>query len=96
MNHTFIISRNEAEYILVAQHDRLIDFGLSKPGALLAAGKYLDRNVFAAPAATPHLAEASFADHLDQLHLTRNGPLHQQRQTGYSIPNSGKQLRISI
>lgn len=82
LNRTFIIGRDKSENILMAQHDSLVDFCLAKPWALLAAGEDFDGHKFAAPASTPHFAKSSFADHLDQLDLTGDRALHQQRKTG--------------
>lgn len=73
---TFIIRRDEPEYILVSQHHGLVDLSLPEPGALLPRGEDLDGDVLAPPAAAPHLAEAALADDVHQLDLTSDGALH--------------------
>lgn len=85
---TLIVGCYETQYILVTQHYSLIDLRLTKPGAFLATREDFDGHVLATPTSAPHLAEASLANHMAQLHLACNGALHQQRQSSWE-ENSG-------
>ena len=77
---TFVVCGDKAEYVLVSQHDGLVDLGLPEPRALLPGREDLHGHTLAAPPTLPHLAEPTLPDDLLQLDLTRDGPLYQQRQ----------------
>lgn len=75
-NQTFVISRYEAQNVLVTQHHCLVDLGLAEPRAFLPGGEYLNGDVLASPAAAPDLSKATLADYVHQLDLAGYGPLH--------------------
>lgn len=50
-----------AEDVLVVEHDRAVDLGLSGPWGLVAGEEDLDGNVFAVPCSAPHFAVTTFA-----------------------------------
>ena len=77
---TFVVGGDEAQDVLVPQHDRLVDLGLPEPGALLPGREDLDGDLLAAPLPPPHLAEAPLPDALLQDDGPGDGPLDQQRQ----------------
>lgn len=83
---TFVIRGDEAQDVLVPQHDRLVDLGLSEPGALLPGREDLDRHVSAAPLPSPHLPKAAFSYDLLQNDGPGHGPLHKQWQTCRGSP----------
>lgn len=65
----------------MTQHDRLIDFCLTEPGALLPRGEDLHCHFLSSPLSPPHLPKAAFPDTLLQDDGPGNGPLHQQWET---------------
>merc|ERR1712047_92121 len=74
-----VVGRDEAEDVLVAQHDRLVDLRLPEPALLVPAGEDLHRHVLAPPPASPHLSKSSLPNTLLQSHLSGNAPLHKER-----------------
>lgn len=77
-NRTFVIGCNETEYIVMSQHDSLIDFSFPKPGAFLSRTEYLDGDVLSSPATPPDFTESSLANGFDQLNLSCYTALHQK------------------
>lgn len=63
------------------QHDCLVDFSLSEPGALLSGREDLHGHVSAPPLPPPDFAEASFSYDLLQDDGPGHRPLHKQGQT---------------
>lgn len=78
---TFVVCGDEAEDILVPEHDGLVDLGLPKPRAFLSGGEDLDGHLLSSPLAPPHLSEAALPDALLQDDGSGYSPLHQQRET---------------
>lgn len=75
---TFVVGSDEAQDVLVSQHDGLIDVGLAKPRPLVPGGEDLDGHVLPPPLPSPHLAEATLPDGLLQDDGAGDGALHQQ------------------
>lgn len=65
----------------MAEHDGLIDFSLTEPGALLSGREDLHCHVTAPPTSSPHLPEAPFANDLLEDNCSGHGSLDKQRQT---------------
>lgn len=59
---TFVVSGDEAQNILVAKHDGLVNLCFSKPGPFLSGGEDLDCHLFSSPLPPPHLTKATLAD----------------------------------
>lgn len=78
---TFVVGSNEAQDVLVAEHDGLVDFSFTKPGALLTRGEDLHGDVSSSPLPPPHLPKAAFTNDLLQHYGTSHCPLDKQRQT---------------
>ena len=78
----FVVRRDEAEDVLVPQHDGLVDLGLAEPGLLVPAGEDLDGDAAPAPRPPPHLPVAALADALHQPHLPRDRALLELRVAG--------------
>ena len=78
---TFVVSGYEAQYVVVAEHDGLVDLSLAEPRALLSGREDLHGHVAAPPAAPPHLSETPLPDDLLQDDGPGHGPLDEQRQT---------------
>lgn len=78
---TFIICCNEAQDVFVAQHDCLVDLGLSEPRALLSGGEDLHSHVSSSPLPSPHLAETPLSNDLLQHDGPGHSALHKQGQT---------------
>ena len=78
MRPTFVVGGDEAEDVLVPQHDSLVDLRLPEPRTLLTSVEDLDSHILTPPPPSPHLPITPFADDLVQLDLPGNGPLHQQ------------------
>lgn len=74
---TFVVGSDEAQDVLVSQHDSLVDLGLPEPGALLAGGEDLHGHFLPTPLPPPHLPEAALPDALLQDDGPGNGTLHQ-------------------
>merc|ERR1719234_772129 len=74
-----VVRSDEAEDVLVAQHHRLVDLGLSEPALLISAGEDLHSNVLPSPPPAPDLPKSSFPNALLQSHLPGNAPLHEER-----------------
>lgn len=85
----FVVGGNESKDVVVSQHRCLIDFGFTCPRALFAAREDFDGNAFASPATAPDLPEATVADHLFKLNLTRNRTLNKQRQSSRARSRGG-------
>lgn len=77
---TFVVGSDEAQNVLVSQHDGLVDVGLAKPRPLVPGGEDLHGHVLPSPLPSPHLAIATLADGLLQDDGPGYGPLHQQRE----------------
>lgn len=77
---TFVIGSDESKDIVVPEHHRLVNFGLSKPRPFFARAEDFHSNVFASPTTTPHLAKPTFSDRLHQLNLAGYASLYQKRQ----------------
>lgn len=77
---TFVVGSNEAQDVLVPQHDSLVDLCLSEPGALLSRGENLHRNLLATPFPPPNFAKAALPDALLEDDGSGDGSLDQQRQ----------------
>lgn len=84
-----VVGGDESEDVVVSQHGCLIDFGFTGPRTFFAAREYFDGHAFASPATAPDLPEATVADHLFQLNLTRNRTLNEQRQAGRAGSRGG-------
>lgn len=69
---TLVVGGDEAQDVLVPQHDGLVDLSLSEPGALLPGGEDLHGHVASAPLPSPHLPEATLPYDL----LQNDGPGH--------------------
>lgn len=67
---TFVISRNEAQDVVMSEHDGLINLGLAEPRPLVPGGEDLDSHVLSSPLSSPNLTEATFPDAL----LEDDGP----------------------
>lgn len=78
---TFVVGSDEAQDVLVTQHDCLVDLGLAEPRALLTGREDLDRHLLVSPLPPPHLAEAALPDALLEYDGPGYGPLNQQGQT---------------
>ncbi len=81
MIHTFVVSGYEAQDVFMAEHDGLIDFSLTEPGALLSGRENLHRYVTAPPTSSPHLAETPLTNNLLKDDCSGHGSLDKQRQT---------------
>ena len=77
-----VVGRDEAQDVLVSQHDRLVDLGLAEPGLLVSAGENLDGHVVSNPVTSPDLAVPPLAHALHQADLPGDAPLHQERVAG--------------
>lgn len=77
---TFVVGSNEAQNVLVPQHDGLVDLCLSEPGALLSRGENLHGNLLAAPFTPPHFTKASLPDAFLEDDGSGDSSLDQQRQ----------------
>ena len=55
---TSVVRSDEAEDVLVPEHDGLVDLAFPEPRLLIPAAEDLDGHVLAAPVAEHHLAEA--------------------------------------
>lgn len=77
---TFVVGSDEPEDIIVPQHHRLVNFGLSEPRSLFSRAKDLDSDILTSPTTTPDLAEATFPDRFHELNLAGYAPLYQKRQ----------------
>lgn len=75
---TFVVGGDEAQNVLMSQHDGLVDVSLAKPRPLVPGGEDLHGYVLSSPLPSPHLAIATFPDGLLQNDGPCNGPLHQQ------------------
>lgn len=64
----------------MAEHDGLIDFRLTEPGALLSGREDLHRHITTSPAPSPHLPKTPFANDLLEDYCSGHGPLDKQRQ----------------
>lgn len=64
-----VVGSDEAENVVVAQHRCLVNFGFSRPRALLPAREDFHGNALAAPTSAPNLTESSISDNLLQLDL---------------------------
>ena len=78
---TLVVGGDEAQDVLVAEHDGLVDLGLTEPGAFISGGEDFDGHILATPLPPPHLAKAPFANALLKDDGASYGPLNQQRQT---------------
>lgn len=76
---TLVISSNEAQDVLVSQHNRLIDLCLPEPGPLVSRGEDFHSHVLPAPLPTPHFPEAALPYDLLQNDSPCNGSLYEQR-----------------
>lgn len=74
---TFVVGSDEAQDVLVTQHDCLVDLGLAEPRALLTGREDLDRHLLVSPLPPPHLAEAALPDALLEDDGPGYGPLYQ-------------------
>lgn len=78
---TFVVSSDEAQDVVMSEHDRLIDLCLTEPGSLVSRGEDLHRYILSPPLAPPHLSKAPFANTLLQDNGPSYGSLDQQRQS---------------
>ena len=80
-HHTFVVCCYKVEYVIMSQHDRLIDLGLSEPGSLLPRWEDLNSYILAPPPSPPHLTKPTLPDDLLRLYLSCDRPLNQERRT---------------
>ena len=78
---TFVVCSNEAQDVLVPQHNGLVDFCFPEPGAFLTGREDLHSHVTSAPSAAPHLPKAAFPNDLLQDDRPSHGPLDKKWQT---------------
>lgn len=78
---TFVVRGDEAQDVLVSEHDGLVNFGFAEPRSLVPGGEDLHGHVLSSPLSPPHLPEPALPDALLQDDGASDGPLHQQRQT---------------
>lgn len=64
----------------MAEHDRLVDFSLTEPGALFSGWEYLHCDVAAPPTSSPHLPETPLANDLLQDDCSGYSPLDKERE----------------
>lgn len=78
-----VVGRDKAEYVLVAEAVGVVYVALVLPGLLVGRVESLDGDVFAAPLALVHLAEAALADaRVEELDLAGDRALHALREAG--------------
>lgn len=65
-SETFVISTNEAQDVLVSEHDSLINLCFPEPGPLVPRGEDLNSNILSSPLAPPHLPKTALPDALLQ------------------------------
>lgn len=75
---TFVVSSNEAQDILMPEHDCLIDLCFTKPRPLVPGGEDLYSHVLSSPLSPPHLPESTLPNGLLQDNGARYSTLHQQ------------------
>lgn len=78
---TFVVGGDEAQDVLVSEHDGLVNLGFAEPRSLVPGGEDLHRHVLSSPLSPPHLPEPALPDALLQDDGASDGALHQQRQT---------------
>jgi len=76
------------EYILMPQHNRLVDLRLSKPGNFLRREKDLDSNILITPFSLPHFAISALSDTSNERYLLRDCSLNLATNNGHQITNS--------
>lgn len=69
---TFVVCCDEAQDVLMPEHDSLVDFSLAEPGALLSGREDLHSHVSSSPLPSPHLPKAA----LPYYFLQHDGPCH--------------------
>lgn len=77
---TFVISSDEAQNVLMSQHDSLVDLSLTEPGALLAGREDLHSHLLTTPFTPPYLPKTPFPNAFLEDDGPGDGPLDQQRQ----------------
>lgn len=77
--HTLVIGSNEAQDVLVSQHNRLINFCLTEPGSLISRGEDFHSYIFPTPFSTPDFTKSAFSYNFLQDNSPRDGSLHEQR-----------------
>ena len=88
---TFVVSGNEAQDVLVSQHDCLINLCLTKPRPLVSGGEDLHRHVLSSPLPPPHLPESTLPNGLLQDDGPSYSPLDQQGQACVTQNNGSHQ-----
>lgn len=88
---TFVISSNEAQDVLMSQHDCLVNLCLTKPRPLISGGENLHRHVLSSPLPPPHLPESTLPNGLLQDDGPSYSPLDQQGQTCVTQNNDSHQ-----
>lgn len=78
---TFVVCSNEAQDVLMSQHNGLVDFCFPEPGTFLTGREDLHSHVTSAPSAAPHLPKAALPNDLLQDDRPSHGPLHKKWQT---------------
>ena len=84
-----VIRRDEAEDVLVPEHDCLVDLGLPEPRLLVSAGEDLDGHIVPDPLPSPHLSVPALPHALDQADLPGDAPLDQQ-----GVPRPGPAVAL--
>ena len=69
---TFVVRRYKTQNVLMSQHDSLIYFRFTKPGALFTTRENFHSHIFTSPTTSPHLTKAALANDLTQLNLASN------------------------
>lgn len=80
-SHTFVVSSNEAQDVLMSEHDCLINLCFTKPRPLVPGGKDLHRHILSSPLSPPHLPISTLPNGLLQHYGPSYSPLDQQWQT---------------
>lgn len=78
---TLVVSSNEAQDVLVSQHDCLVNLCLPEPGPLISGGEDFHSYVLPAPFPTPDFTESPFPHDFLQDNGPGDGSLDEQRQT---------------
>ena len=86
---------NLTQYVLMPQHNCLVDFCLSKPRSFLSCEEDLDSNTLITPLALPHLTIAAFPNTSNEryllcyrsLNLTRIVTSHCNKYVAYGAFN---------
>lgn len=80
-SHTFVVGSNEAQDVIMSEHDCLINLCFAKPRPLIPGGEDLHRHVLSSPLSPPHLPESTLTNGLLQDNGPSYSPLDQQWQT---------------